>query len=144
MFRTRFDVNNALFCGFMFFFAYDIIRLVTYKKTRTYLKVHFYFLQLFKCEQELLIMSGVANNSEKGRKRKRNVELWNRNINKQVLKKRWKVNFVSFTNIFFCSIYYNMKRSTFFSIYLYCTCERIPKKPTDKVIFETYNCIINT
>ena len=70
------------------FFAGYIIRLVTYKKTRTYLKVHFYFLQLFKCEQELLIMSGVANNFEKGRKRKKNVELWNQNINKEVLKKR--------------------------------------------------------
>ena len=28
-------------------------------------------LQLFECEQELLIMSGVANNSENGRKRKK-------------------------------------------------------------------------
>ena len=67
----------------LFFFACDVTRLVTYKKTRTYLKVHFYFLQLFECEQELLIMSGVANNSEKGRKRKEKFELWNRNINKQ-------------------------------------------------------------
>ena len=69
------------------FFACDIIRPVTYKKSRTYLKVHFYFLQLLKYVQELLIMSGIANNSEKAQKRKKNVELWNRNINKQVLKK---------------------------------------------------------
>ena len=53
------------------FFAYNSIRLVTYKKTRTYLKVHFDYLQLFKCEQELLKMSGVANNAEKGQKRKK-------------------------------------------------------------------------
>ena len=33
-------------------------------------------------------MSDVANNSEEGRKHEKKVKLWNRNINKQVLKKR--------------------------------------------------------